>query len=92
MLEKTLQLVKNKTEGRLHLLFFLSLEELSRIYNFLKGFDQSELVFTNVIFSEKLLIPPQSPLFYTIFELRTSKMSEREFRFTVEKAYQPQSK
>ncbi|HEC62572.1 MAG TPA: GAF domain-containing protein [bacterium] len=87
VLEKTLQLVKNKTEGRLQLLFFLSLEELTRIYNFLKGFDQSELVFTSVIFSEELLVPPQSPLFYTIFELRTSKMSEREFQFTVEKAF-----
>ncbi|KKK99591.1 hypothetical protein LCGC14_2631230 [marine sediment metagenome] len=87
VLESAIRLVGQRGKRNLRALFFLPLEEVTRVNSFFKDFKKTEVAHVSVAFSGEMELPHNSPLLASILDLRGSAISELESRFLIDRAF-----
>jgi len=87
VLESAIRLVGKREKRDLSALFFLPLDEVARVNSFFKDFKVTEVAHVSVAFSGEMELPRKSPILASILDLRSSVISELEFRFLIDRAF-----
>ena len=88
VLKETLNLLKNKENTCLSVLYFLSLKEYSKLLTYFEGLKRSDITFTAVVFAVSrtpVTLPEPAPELLT---LRTGPISAEEYRFFLRQGFE----
>ena len=87
ILERARQLAEENNDRALYILFFHPLDELNSVVDLLRGPDLENISYTIVATCEDGPFPTMPDYLSSIYTIRTTRISEHEFRFLAEKAF-----